>query len=175
MIQTLFSKTKFSWIWLIIRVFVGVRWLTASFEKLSSPDWMQTGDILKTTWMHAVVIPAAPAKPDIYFDWFRVFIQSLLNNQSYLSISKLIAICEFLVGLALVLGFLVGFAAFIGGLMNVSLLLVGSIGYTPAFLVLELLLMIAWKTAGYYGLDRYFFKFIGAPWKPGRWFQKNVA
>ncbi|MHB8088127.1 MAG: DoxX family protein, partial [Anaerolineaceae bacterium] len=65
--------------------------------------------------------------------------------------------------------------AFIGGIMHMGLLLEGSIGAAPVLLILEVLLIIAWKTAGYYGLDRYFFNFIGAPWKPGRWFQKKSA
>jgi len=175
MVDALFNKTKFSWLWLIVRVFVGVQWLSASFHKLSSHEWMQTGEALKSFWMNAVIIPAAPARPAIYYDWYRVFIQSMLDNQSYIWFGKLIAIGELLVGIALVLGFLVGMAAFFGGLMNLSFLLAGGLSSGPVLLVLEMLLLVAWKNAGYYGLDRFFFNFIGAPWKPGRWFQKKMA
>jgi len=175
MIDALFGKTNFSWLWLIVRIFVGIQWLSASIHKLSSPAWIQTGEALKAYWMNAAAIPAAPAKPVIYYDWYRTFIQSLLNHQSYLWFGKLIAIGELLVGLALILGFLVGLTAFFGGLMNLSFMLAGSLGSGPVLIVLEMLLVVAWKTAGYYGLDRYFFNFIGAPWKPGRWFQKKVA
>ena len=175
MIDALFNKTNFSWLWLIVRVFVGLQWLTASLQKLSSPAWMQTGDALKAYWLNAVAIPASPAKPLIYYTWFRVIIQSLLDHQSYVWFGKMIAIGELLVGLSLILGFMVGVAAFFGAVMNLSFLLAGSLGSGPVLLVLEMLLLIAWKTAGYYGLDRYFFSFIGAPWKPGRWFQKKLA
>ena len=27
--------------------------------------------------------------------------------------------------------------------------------------------MLAWKVAGYYGLDRYVLPLLGTPWKPG--------
>lgn len=174
-IDALFNKTKFSWLWLVVRVYVGIQWLSASFTKLGSPDWMQTGDALKSFWINAVAIPTAPAKPAIFYPWFRVFIQSLLDNHSYIWAAKFIALGELLVGIALVLGFLVGLSAFFGGLMNLSFLLAGSLSSGPVLLVLEMLLLVAWKTAGYYGLDRYFFNFIGAPWKPGRWFQKKLA
>jgi thiosulfate dehydrogenase [quinone] large subunit len=172
-INTLFNNTKFSWLWLIIRVFVGVQWISASLHKLNSPAWMVTGETLKAYWTNAVDIPAAPAQPAIYYGWYRIFIQSLLDHQAYIWFGKLIAIGELLVGLSLILGFLVGITAFLGGLMNINFLLAGSLGSGPVLLVLEMLLLVAWKTAGYYGLDRYFFNFIGAPWKPGRWFQKK--
>jgi len=175
MIDAMFNNTKLSWLWLIVRIFVGIQWLSASLQKLSSPAWMHTGEALKSYWMNAAAIPAAPVKPLIYYDWYRIFIQSLLDHHSYLWFGKLLAIGEFLVGLSLILGLLVGVAAFLGGVMNLSFLLAGSLGSGPVLLVLEMLLLVAWKTAGYYGLDRYFFNFIGAPWKPGRWFQKKLA
>lgn len=175
MITALFSKTSFSWLWLIIRIYVGIQWLAASVAKLSSPAWMQSGEALKTFWASSVVIPPAPASPVIYYDWFRNIIQYLLDHQSYVWFAKFISIGEFMVGLTLILGFMVGVTAFFGGVMHLGLLLEGSFGAAPILIVLEMLLIIAWKTAGYYGLDRYFFNFIGAPWKPGRWFQKKIA
>jgi thiosulfate dehydrogenase (quinone) large subunit len=175
MSKALFGSSKFSWLWLVVRLYVGYQWLTASIHKLTSPEWMQTGEALKGYWMHAAAIPDAPAKPAIYYDWYRTFIQSMLDHNSYVWFAKLIAIGEFLVGVALILGLFVGVAAFFGGLMNLNFMLAGSLSSGPILFVLEILLIIAWKTAGYYGLDRVFFKFIGAPWKPGVWLQKKTA
>jgi thiosulfate dehydrogenase [quinone] large subunit len=36
-------------------------------------------------------------------------------------------------------------------------------------------LMLAWKVAGYYGLDRYLLPALGTPWKPGVVFQRRGA
>ncbi len=174
-VNILFSNTKFAWLWLIVRIYVGYQWVDASLHKLSSPAWMQTGEALKGYWTNAVAIPDAPARPAIYYDWYRSFIQSMLDQQSYVWFSKLVAIGEFLIGLALILGIFVGVAAFFGGLMNFNFMLAGSLSSGPVLLLLQILLIIAWKTAGYYGLDRLFFKFIGAPWKPGLWVQKKSA
>jgi hypothetical protein len=33
--------------------------------------------------------------------------------------------------------------------------------------VLTILLILAWKTAGWYGLDRWLLPLIGTPWQPG--------
>jgi len=175
MFKALFNSTKFSWLWLIVRIYVAYQWLSASLHKFASPDWVQTGAALKGFWTHAVSVPASPATPPIYFTWYRSFIQSLLDSQSYIWFGKLIAIGEFLIGLALILGIFVGVAAFFGAFMNFNFMLAGTLSSGPVLLVLEILLVIAWKTAGYYGLDRFFFKFIGAPWKPGTWFQKKTA
>jgi len=174
-VKNLFSSTKFAWLWMIVRIYVGYQWLSASLHKLTSPAWMQSGEALKGYWMNAVAIPDAPAKPAIYYDWYRSFLQSMLDQQSYVWFAKLVAIGEFLVGVALILGIFVGVAAFFGGLMNFSFMLAGSLSSGPVLFLLEILLIVAWKTAGYYGLDRFFFKFIGAPWKPGLWVQKKTA
>jgi thiosulfate dehydrogenase (quinone) large subunit len=144
-------------------------------HKLSSPDWMQTGVALKGYWAHAVLIPEAPAKPAINYDWYRAFIQSMLDNQSYVWFAKLVAVGEFLVGLGLILGLFVGLAAFFGGLLNLNFLLAGSLSSGPVLLVLEMLLVVAWKIAGYYGLNRLFFKYVGTFWNPGLWFQKKIV
>ncbi len=144
-------------------------------HKLEDPAWMQTGDALKGYWTRAVAIPEAPARPPINYEWYRTFIQSLLDGESYVWFAKLIAVGEFLIGLALILGIFVGVAAFFGGLMNLNFLLAGSLSSGPVLLVLEMLLVVAWKIGGYYGLDRLFFKYVGAPWKPGLWFQKKKA
>jgi thiosulfate dehydrogenase [quinone] large subunit len=173
--KALFSSTKFAWLWLIVRVYVGYQWVTASLHKLSSPAWMQTGDAIKGYWMNAVKIPEAPAKAAINYGWYRTFLQSLLDSQSYVWFGKLIAVGELLVGIALILGVFVGLAAFFSALMNFNFLLAGSLSTGPVLFLLGILLMIAWKIAGYYGLNRLLFKYVGTFWKPGVWFQKKIT
>src|SRR5689334_9450734 len=107
--RLLFDDTRFAVVWLILRVLVGLTWLDSAAHKLGDPAWMQTGEALKGFWASAVKVPDN-GKPPITFDWYRSFIQSLLDNQSYLWFAKLVAIGEFLVGLFLILGLFVGIA-----------------------------------------------------------------
>jgi thiosulfate dehydrogenase [quinone] large subunit len=69
------------------------------------------------------------------------------------------------VGVGLVLGALTGVAAFFGCLMNMSFLLAGSASTNPIMFTLAIGLMLGWKVAGYYGLDRYLLPFLGTPWR----------
>ena len=54
----------------------------------------------------------------IVFEWYRSFLQFLLNSGASTWFAKLVAYGELLIGIALVLGAFVGIAAFFGGLMN---------------------------------------------------------
>jgi thiosulfate dehydrogenase [quinone] large subunit len=51
--------------------------------------------------------------------------------------------------------------------MNVNYLLAGSTSTNPNLLVAALVLMLAWRTAGAWGLDRWLLPALGTPWRPG--------
>ena len=172
--NALFNNTKLAWIWLIVRVYLGYEWITAALHKLESAAWMQGGSALKGYWVNAVAVPDAPAKPVITYDWYRSFLQFLLDHNSYVWFAKLVAVGELLVGIALILGIFVGIAAFFGGLMNFNYMLAGTTSTNPMLFLLAVLLMLAWKTAGYWGLDRFALRWLGTPWKPGDIYHKKT-
>jgi thiosulfate dehydrogenase [quinone] large subunit len=57
--------------------------------------------------------------------------------------------------------------------MNMSFLLAGSASTNPVLFTLAVGLMLAWRVAGYYGLDRYLLPMLGAPWRPGALFRRG--
>jgi len=67
----------------------------------------------------------------------------------------MITLGELLVGVALIVGFLVGVAAFFGAFMNLNFLLAGTVSINPTLFTLGILLVLAWRVAGYIGLDYY--------------------
>ena len=160
----LFDDTRFSVVWLVIRVLVGWEWLQAGWHKIGDPGWMQTGEALKGFWVRIVAVPAAPAKPLIYYDWYRSFIQGLLDAGAYTWFAKLVAIGEVAVGVALIIGVFVGIAAFFGGLMNWNYIMAGSASVNGLMFFATVLVILAWKTAGWYGVDRYLLPRLGTPW-----------
>lgn len=168
--QALLSNTRWAWLWLIVRLYIGYNWLTSGWGKISNPAWVQTGEALKGFWERAVAIPDAPARPPIAFDWYRTFLQSLLDSGSYTWFAKLVVAGEILVGLALILGIFTGIAAFFGGFMNWNFMMAGSASTNPVLFSLAVLLVLAWKTAGWWGLDRWLLPLLGSPWQPGRLF-----
>jgi thiosulfate dehydrogenase [quinone] large subunit len=160
----LFEDTRFAPVWTVIRVLLGLAWVDAASHKLGSPAWMQTGEALKGFWTKAVAIPEG-GKPVIAFDWYRSFLQGLLDSGAYVWFAKLIAVGELLVGVGLIIGAFVGIAAFFGGLMNWNFLMAGSASTNPLLFAAAILLVLAWKTAGYYGADRFLLARLGTPWK----------
>jgi thiosulfate dehydrogenase [quinone] large subunit len=160
----LFDDTRFSAVWLVIRVLVGWQWVAAGWHKVGDPGWMQTGEALKGFWARIVTVPAAPAQPLIYYDWYRAFIQGLLDSGAYVWFAKLVAIGEVAVGVALIIGAFVGIAAFFGALMNWNYLMAGALSSNPLLMIGALALILAWKTAGWYGLDRILLPRLGTPW-----------
>jgi thiosulfate dehydrogenase [quinone] large subunit len=48
--------------------------------------------------------------------------------------------------------------------MNMSYMLAGSASTNPILFALTVGLMLAWRVAGYYGIDRYLLPILGVPW-----------
>ncbi len=163
--RKMFSETGvWAWVWTIVRVYIGYEWLVAGWHKVTSPAWMSGGEALKGYWERAVAIPAAPAKAAISYDWFREFLQALLSGGHYTWFAKVIACGELLVGIGLIVGAFVGIAAFFGAFMNMNFMLAGTASTNPVLFLGAIFLMLAWKTAGYWGLDRWLLPRVGTPW-----------
>jgi thiosulfate dehydrogenase [quinone] large subunit len=109
------SSGRVAWLWLVVRVWLGIQWLTLGWETLGdTPVWPAIGHLV--------------------------------------------------LGLLLVGGAFVGITATVGMIENVLALQPGGSDVNPLQLIGAILLILAWKNAGYLGLDRYLLKLFGAPW-----------
>lgn len=160
----LFSDTRASWIWLLVRLWLGYKWIDASMHKLSNPAWTQTGEAVKGFWTNAVMIPEA-GKAAISFDWYRSFLNMMLDMEAYRFMGPLIAYGELIIGIALILGIFTGIAAFMGGFLNWNFMMAGTASTNPVLFTLAILLVLAWKVAGYIGADQYLLSWLGTPWR----------
>lgn len=159
-----FADTRSAWLWLVIRLYLGWQWLEAGLHKVSDPAWVSGGAALKGFWTNATKIPEQ-GRPPIAFDWYRDFIAGLLNGGHYSWFGPLIAWGEVLVGIGLIVGAFVGVTAFFGALMNWNFIMAGAASTNGLLFTLAILLMLAWKVAGYIGLDYYLLPMLGTPWK----------
>jgi len=150
----IFSNRKMAWFWLLVRVYVGYEWITAGWDKLHNPAWVggQAGGAL-TGFIQGALTKTAGAHPDVS-GWYASFLQNVVlpNVQTW---SHIISFGEFLVGVGLILGLLTGLAAFFGMFMNLNFLLAGTVSINPVLLMLAIGVVLAWRVAGYWGLDRY--------------------
>jgi thiosulfate dehydrogenase [quinone] large subunit len=157
------SNSRAGLVWLPIRLFVGFAWVEASWHKATGGGWLDGGSALAGYWTNAVAVPEA-GHPPITYDWYRSFIQMLLDNGAESWFAPLIVFGEMAVGLGLIFGILTGFAAFFGSFMNMSFMLAGSASTNPVMFTLAIFLVLAWKVAGYYGVDRWLLPILGTPW-----------
>lgn len=142
-----------SLIWLPFRFFVGREWYSAGLHKYHDPAWMDSSEAITGYWTRAVAIPEQ-GRPPITYDWYRNFLQYMLDNDWGSWLSKVIVFGELLIGVGLIVGALVGLAAFFGTVLNVSFGLAGTASTNPVLFGMSVLLVLAWRTAGWWGLDR---------------------
>jgi thiosulfate dehydrogenase [quinone] large subunit len=163
--KALFGHVRWAWIWLILRLYAGWVWVQAGWGKLHNPAWTdaKAGTALSSFVNHALT-ETSGAHPNVE-GWYAWFLRHavLANPKAW---SYVISWGEFLVGIALILGIFTGLAAFFGAFMNVGYLLAGAVSTNPILLVIAVLLILAWKTAGWWGLDRWLLPALGTPWRP---------
>lgn len=164
--QSLFGDVRWAWIWLILRLYVGWEWLQAGWDKLGNPAW--TGDnagAAVTGFVQGALEQTGGAHPDVQ-PWYAWFLETIVLPNAA-PMSYLVAWGEVLVGIALILGIFTGIAAFFGSFMNMNYLLAGTVSTNPILFAIATWLVLAWKTAGWWGLDRWILPALGTPWSPG--------
>lgn len=165
-----FANTMFAWFWLIVRVYVGWEWFYAGWEKLQNPVWVGSkAGVAVHGFLNGALAKASGQHPDVQ-GWYADFLSGFVSQHT-VGFSYLVTYGEILVGIALILGILTGIAAFFGSFMNMNYLLAGTVSVNPILFVLQLFLILAWRTAGWYGLDRYLLPALGTPWQPGKLFR----
>ena len=168
--RALFGDVRLSWIWLVLRIYVGWEWLSAGWGKLHNAAWTgaKAGTAL-SGFINGALSKATGEHPDVQ-GWYAGFLQGVVLPNAGIW-SYLVAWGEFLVGVALILGIFTGIAAFFGSFMNVNYLMAGTVSTNPILFVIATWLVLAWKTAGWIGLDRWILPALGTPWRPGYIFQ----
>jgi thiosulfate dehydrogenase [quinone] large subunit len=161
--RLLMGNVYFALIWLPLRLFVGREWFSNGAAKITDQAWMGSGETLRTFWAKAVVVPEGE-RPPITYDWYRNFIQYMLDNGWYTWFAKIIAVGEFVVAVGLIVGALAGLVAFVGIFMNFNYLLAGSASTNPVLITIGIFLVMAWAIAGYWGLDRWLLPMFGTRW-----------
>jgi thiosulfate dehydrogenase [quinone] large subunit len=168
----LFSNTLMAWFWLVVRVYVGWEWLQAGWEKVHSSAWVGNGaGQALSGFINGALGKTSGANPDVQ-GWYAAFLQNVVLPHVALW-SHLVAYGELAVGIALVIGLLTGIVAFFGLFMNLNYLLAGTVSINPVLFTLSIGLILAWRIAGYIGLDRYLLPLLGTPWQSGSAFGKN--
>ncbi len=164
--QLLFADTRLAWIWLVIRVYTGYEWLMAGTGKLGNPVWTgaKAGTVL-TGFINGALTKTTGVHPDVS-GWYAGFLKAFVLPHAAVW-SWAIALGETAVAIGLILGLFTGIAAFFGGFMNANYLLAGTVSTSPILFILATWLVLGWRVAGYYGVDRWLLPAVGVPGHPG--------
>lgn len=162
--QFLFGDPRAAWLWLPFRLWMGYQWLNSGLGKIDNPAWMDGGTALRGFWEGAVAMPEA-GNPPVAFDWYREFLQALLDAEAYTWFAKLIAVSETLFGVLLILGAFTGIVAVLAGFMNWNFIMAGSASINGVMFAIAVGLALAWKVSGYIGLDYFLLPRLGTPWQ----------
>jgi thiosulfate dehydrogenase [quinone] large subunit len=157
----LFASRSAAWLWLVVRLYMAYIWIPAGWEKITSGEWLFGNGSAMLGLVHkAATDPGTPS-------WYASFLTGFVEPNAGL-FGTLVALGEFAVGLGLLVGLLTGIAAFFGVLMNANYVLAGVLSSNPVLIVLGALIMLAWRNAGWIGLDRLFI-----PWVHRTFYQKR--
>lgn len=168
--KLLFSDTRMAWLWLLLRLYVGYEWISAGLGKITNPAWVGLDAGKPITGFLMGALEKSTGEHPAVAGWYAEFIKNVALPNTFL-FSHLVAIGEFLVGVALIIGAFTGIAAFFGAFMNMNFLFAGALSSNPILFLGQLFLILAWRTAGWIGLDRYLLPYLGTPWKKGKLFK----
>jgi thiosulfate dehydrogenase (quinone) large subunit len=173
----LFASRTAAWIWLVVRVWLGYEWLHAAYGKIHTPAdrqiWWSTGTALKGFATGAIAASKQPQDPQVAYGWWVSFLHWVSSNAGWLT--KAVVVGELAIGVALILGLFTGIVAFGGLVLNFSYVFSGSAGVNPAFIIAGILVVLAWRNAGWIGLDRFLLPRFGTPWQPTPRTRRQIA
>ena len=170
----LFASTGAAWLWLVVRLYLGYEWAHAGWDKVfGEPSWINSTEPLSGFVGFALSNAGQGDHSAVNYGWYAAFLRWVGGDGAGF-MSTTTSIGELAIGLLLILGLFTGIAAFMGGMLSMSFGLAGVAGVNPIFFLLEILLILAWRNAGYMGLDRFVLPALGTPWEPGKLFDKQA-
>jgi thiosulfate dehydrogenase (quinone) large subunit len=154
----LFRSRAASVLWLVARLWLGYGWANAGYQKLWGSEkaffWNGGGAGVKGFAAAGVTGSTAGKGAGASYGWWAAFLHNfVIPNASW--IARLVTVSELVIGVLLILGLFTGAAAIAGLSLNLIYLFTGSAGVNPAYAIVAVLLILAWRNAGYLGLDRF--------------------
>ena len=155
LIARCFSGTRLAPVWVAARLYVGWAWLAAGWLMLHQTAWMAEGTALRDAWI-ARDTGAGLGLTD-----------RLVTIGAVDWIARATAVGLTFAGIAVLLGLATGVVSFVGILLSVNVIVTDTTQLGPEVFAFAVLLVLAWKTSGWIGLDRWLLPLAGAPWQGG--------
>jgi thiosulfate dehydrogenase [quinone] large subunit len=168
----LFADTRMAPVWLLLRFWLGYQWLDAALGKWVEGGWVGKGAGGAVKGFAQGAIAQTKGEFPQVTGWYADFLENVVVPNAAI-FSYLVIFGETLISLALILGAFTGIAAFFGVFMNASFLFAGTAGANPLMAIVGVLLVLAWRVAGWWGLDSQILPAIGVPGAAGTLFRRR--
>src|SRR5487761_1028333 len=109
----LFADTRLSWLWLIVRVYVGWRWLSAAIDKIQGPGWIGPGAGSALQGFVEGSIKGSLGTHAEVQGWYATLLKDMVLPHVGVW-TYVVTFGELACGLGLILGLFTGIAAFAG-------------------------------------------------------------
>ncbi len=158
----LFASPYMAPLWTVLRIWLGWSWFSSGWGKVQNPAWVgENAGVAITGYLNGALGRASGEAASVT-GWYAWMIENMFLPNATL-MSYMVAFGEVAVGIALIIGLLTGLSAFFGGFMNASFLLAGTLSTNPVMFIVATWLVLAWRVAGYWGLDYFILPRLGAP------------
>ena len=152
----LFHSNSASWMWLVVRLWLGYKWFEAGWSKMFGAEhkafWDGGAGVLG--YAKGATANSLGAHASVVYGWWVSFLTNFVGpNHAF--VAKVVTLGELAIGIGLILGLLTGAAALFGVGLNMMYLLSGTVGVNPIYALLGVLIVVAWQTAGNLGLDHF--------------------
>ncbi|MCT8139287.1 DoxX family protein [Anaerobacillus sp. CMMVII] len=137
----------------VLRVYLGWKWLTGGWGKITGEPFNAGG------YLNGAVNNPVMSGENLVYPTYVSFLENIaIPNAGVFSV--MVAWGEFLVGLGLILGILTTAAAFFGVVMNFSFMFAGTISTNPWMILIAMFVLAAGANAGKFGGDRWVLPYI---------------
>jgi thiosulfate dehydrogenase [quinone] large subunit len=150
----LYRSNYASVLWLALRIWLGYQWLNAGYQKIwgSEKAFFWNGGGAGVYGFAKAGVAANTPMGAVGYGWWAAFLHNfVMPNASW--IAKLISVTELLIGVGLILGLFTGLAALVALTLNFTYMMTGNAGVNPLYALAGLFLVLAWRNAGFIGLD----------------------
>lgn len=165
----LFRSREASFLWLVVRLWLGYQWVNTGYQKIwgseRSAFWFGGGAGVKS-FASAGVLGSTTGKGGASYGWWAAFLHNFVIPNASL-VGRVVTLGELLIGIGLIVGLFTGAAAVAGLLLNLTYMFSGSAGVNPMYALLSVFLILAWRNAGWIGVDRFVLQNAWTPHRRG--------
>lgn len=164
----IFRHKYFTFLWTVLRVWLGYQWFSSGLEKIKDPTWVGSKSGTAITGFLKGALAKATGEHPLVQGWYANFVRNVALPNAKI-FTYLVSFGELLVGISLILGALTIVGLVAGAFMNLNYMLAGTTSTNPNLYTVAIILMVVGANAYILGLDRFIMPSLRKKLKKNPW------